>query len=184
MFLYIADCGNDEILFVSFVWLSRRLLLSSVLIIFASGSNDTGTAAAQAVAALLLCVASIKVYQYYRPFSADSDDQFSELVQWVLAAMFLAALMIRVDTSSESVNNAQAQMSGLLITVVLCAFIVLFWFVVKEFRNELNKDKAAVRRATNQLLSNVKLPLEKASRDVPLEAEQMHDENTLGSTIW
>ena len=41
----------------------RRLMLSSVLITFAAASNDTGTAA-QAIAALLICVFSIKVYQY------------------------------------------------------------------------------------------------------------------------
>ena len=41
----------------------RRLLLSSALIIFATGPNDTGTAP-QAIAALLICVFSIKVYHY------------------------------------------------------------------------------------------------------------------------
>ena len=41
----------------------RRLLLSSALIIFATGSDDAGTTP-QAIAALLICVFSIKVYQY------------------------------------------------------------------------------------------------------------------------
>ena len=42
---------------------ARRLLLSSALIIFAAGSDDTGTVP-QAIAALLICTFSIKVYQY------------------------------------------------------------------------------------------------------------------------
>ena len=41
----------------------RRLLLSSALIIFAAGSDDAGTTP-QAIAALLICLFSIKVYHY------------------------------------------------------------------------------------------------------------------------
>ena len=96
----------------------RRLLLSSVLMIFMLGSNDTGTAS-QAIVALIICLFSIKVYQYcmssiilkilffihsmlilgvaliYVCFDADSpfvsktDDQFCELTQWVRLHPFL-----------------------------------------------------------------------------------------------
>ena len=59
---------------------ARRLLLNSALVIFAVGSEVAGSAQ-QAIAALLICVASIKVYQYYSPFVDPTDDQFSELAQ-------------------------------------------------------------------------------------------------------
>ena len=124
---------------------NRRLLLSSVLVIFAVKSEDTGTAP-QAVSALLLCIVGIKVYHYYTPFVNPTDNAYSELVQWVLASMFLAALMIRVQATNEG-SEAQAKMSALLILVALSAFVVLFWFIVKEFRNELKKDEKALRQS-------------------------------------
>ena len=47
-----------------------------------SALNVAGQAwAEQAVAALLISLASIKVYQYYSPFVDPTDDQFSELAQ-------------------------------------------------------------------------------------------------------
>ena len=99
----------------------------------------------QAVAALLLCVVGIKVYHYYTPFVHASDDQFSELAQWVLASMFLAALMARVQAMDES-SESQEKIGILLILVVLSAFGVLFWFIVKEVRNEVQKGSEIVRR--------------------------------------
>ena len=58
--------------------------------------------------------------------------------------MFLAALMIRVDESNED-ERAQAQMSGLLITVIVIPFLVMVWYIVKEFRSELNKDVEGIQ---------------------------------------
>ena len=93
--------------------------------------------------------------------------------QGVLAAMFLAALMIRVDESNEGDETAQAQMSGLLITVIVIPFLVMLWYIIKEFRSELNKDVEAIQRMssrppskssaensweTSRLSSNVQLP--------------------------
>ena len=111
----------------------RRLLLSSALIVFAARSNDTGTAA-QAIAALIICQLSIKVYQYCMssvflkiiffidsmiilgllllyvrfaadlPFASKTDDQFSELAQWVRSHP--------CNTSLKSHLNAHVNMRG------------------------------------------------------------------------
>lgn len=72
--------------------------------------------------------------------------------------MFLAALIIRVDESNEGDETAQAQMSGLLITVIVIPFLVMVWYIVKEFRSELNRDMEAIRSTTARLSSNVELP--------------------------
>ena len=84
-----------------------------------------------------------------------SDDQFNELAQWVLAALFLAALMIRVDMSDDD-GTEQAKMSALLILVVVIAFVALFYFVLKEFRKQLKKDTEVLKRFS----SNINLPHE------------------------
>ena len=88
--------------------------------------------------------------------------------------MFLAALMIRVDESNEGDERAQAQMSGLLITVVVTPFLVMLWFIVKEFRNELNKDVEALRRTNARLSSNVNLP-EGQGMGTPMDGDETVD---------
>jgi hypothetical protein len=156
---------------------TRRLLLSSALIVFAVGSNDAGTAP-QAVAALLLCVVGIKVYHYYTPFVHASDDQFSELAQWVLASMFLAALMARVQAMDES-SESQEKIGILLILVVLSAFGVLFWFIVKEVRNEVQKGSEIVRRLSVEGLKTG--GDESTSHGAEGEGERLHNALTVES---
>ena len=108
----------------------------------------------QAVSALLLSILGIKVYQYYTPFVNPTDGQFSELTQWVLVAMFLAALMKRVQAMNES-DEAQTKISILLIAVVSVSFVVLSAFIVKEFRNELKKDEKVARQSMSLLKATV-----------------------------
>ena len=88
-------------------------------------------------------------------------------------ALFLAALMMRVDEGNAD-GDSQAQVSALLILVVSAVFVALLFFIIKEVRSELRKDFEAIRnstmaksrnsqsldRATNELAS-VKLKLEK-----------------------
>ena len=89
--------------------------------------------------------------------------------------MFLAALMIRVDESNEGDERAQAQMSGLLITVVLIPFVVMLWFIVKEFRNELKAEGDDRQQpATARLSSNVNLP-EGQGMGTPMDGDETVD---------
>ena len=91
--------------------------------------------------------------------------------------MFLAALMIRVDESNEGDERAQAQMSGLLITVVVIPFVVMLWFIVKEFRNELKAEGDDRQQpAMARLSSNVKLP-EGQGMGTPMDGDETAEED-------
>ena len=75
----------------------------------------------------------------------------------MLAALFLAALMIRVDEDNAD-GDSQAQVSALLVLVVSAVFVALLFFMIKEVRSELRKDFKAIRersvsldRATKEL---------------------------------
>ena len=75
----------------------------------------------------------------------------------MLAALFLAALMIRVDEDNAD-GDSQAQVSALLVLVVSAVFVALLFFIIKEVRSELRKDFKAIRersvsldRATKEL---------------------------------
>ena len=89
--------------------------------------------------------------------------------------MFLAALMIRVDESNEGDERAQAQMSGLLITVIVVPFLVMVWYIIKGFRSELNKDAEAIRNTTARFWSNVELPDGQGS-GTPIDGEAYQTE--------
>ena len=65
----------------------------------------------------------------------------------MLAALFLAALMMRVDEGNAD-GDSQAQVSALLVLVVLAVFIALLYFIIKEVRSELRKDFKAIRSST------------------------------------
>ena len=65
----------------------------------------------------------------------------------MLAALFLAALLMRVDEGNAD-GDSQAQVSALLVLVVLAVFVVLLFFIIKEVRSELRKDFEAIREST------------------------------------
>ena len=68
-------------------------------------------------------------------------------------ALFLAALMMRVDEGNAD-DDSQAHVSALLILVVLAVFVVLFFYIIKEVRSELRKDFKAIRSSTMANLPN------------------------------
>ena len=166
---------------------TRRLMLSSALVVFAVEDNDPTP---QAVSALLLSTLSIKVYQYYTPFANPTDGQFSELAQWVLFAMFLAALMKQMQAMNES-DEAQTKISILLIAVVSVSFVVLSAFIVKEFRTEMNKHKNALRGSVNAVQalmtgkSTTKAPETELPKGIPMDGEEeaKGGEESVGTTI-
>ena len=65
----------------------------------------------------------------------------------MLAALFLAALMMRVDEGNAD-GDSQAQLSALLVLVVSAVFVALLFFIIKEVRSELRKDFEAIRNST------------------------------------
>ena len=68
-------------------------------------------------------------------------------------ALFLAALMMRVDEGNAD-GDSQAQVSALLVLVVSAVFVALLFFIIKEVRSELRKDFEAIRESTMTSSSN------------------------------
>ena len=62
-------------------------------------------------------------------------------------ALFLAALMMRVDEGNAD-GDSQAQVTALLVLVVSAVFVALLFFIIKEVRSELRKDFEAIRNST------------------------------------
>ena len=62
-------------------------------------------------------------------------------------ALFLAAVMMRVDEGNAD-GDSQAQVTALLVLVVSAVFVALLFFIIKEVRSELRKDFEAIRNST------------------------------------
>ena len=72
----------------------------------------------------------------------------------MLAALFLAALMMRVDEGNAD-GDSEAKVSALLVLVMLAVFVVFLFFIIKNVRSELREDIEAIRSST-MVRSNVK----------------------------
>jgi hypothetical protein len=96
----------------------RRLALSSLLIMIHDGS------VAQIVVAICACLVSIKVYSYYTPYAHGDDDILTEVTQYQLFSAFFAALLIRVDATSDRPED-QRNLSVALIFISSAGFIVM-----------------------------------------------------------
>ena len=69
--------------------------------------------------------------------------------------------MMRVDEGNAD-GDSQAQVSALLVLVVLAVFVVLLFFIIKEVRSELRKDFEAIRSSTMAKSPNSQSPKEVA----------------------
>ena len=69
-------------------------------------------------------------------------------------ALFLAALMMRVDEGNAD-GDSEAKVSALLVLVMLAVFVVFLFFIIKNVRSELREDIEAIRSST-MVRSNVK----------------------------
>ena len=76
-------------------------------------------------------------------------------------ALFLAALMMRVDEGNAD-GDSQAQVTALLVLVVSAVFVALLFFIIKEVRSELRKDFEAIRSSTMAKSPNSQSPKEVA----------------------
>ena len=103
---------------------TRRILLGSIIGIVSA------SAAAAPVMGLLLSIAFLVVYTRCRPFKVESDSNLAEVLAFSLCLFFTAALMIKVDATSDDEDDQEV--FGLLLIGVLAAGPVLsvvevFW---------------------------------------------------------
>ena len=102
---------------------------------------------------------------------------------------------MRVDEGNAD-GDSQAQVSALLVLVVLAVFVVLFFYIITEVRSELRKDFEAIRSSTMAKSPNLRSPKEVvlirtnvqiddyASCKTPMDGNLATDDHSLlGTTI-
>ena len=89
----------------------------------------------------------------------------------MLAALFLAALMMRVDEGNAD-GDSQAQVTALLVLVVSAVFVALLFFIIKEVRSELRKDFETIRNSTMAKSRERSVSLDRATKELaPIKAK-------------
>ena len=88
---------------------------------------------------------------------------------------------MRVDEGNAD-GDSQAQVSALLVLVVLTVFVVLLCFIIKEVRSELRKDFEAIRSSTMAKSPKSQSPKEVAP--IKMNSNLTNDNHSsLGTTI-
>ena len=83
----------------------------------------------------------------------------------MLVALFLAALMMRVDEGNAD-GDSQAQVTALLVLVVSAVFVALLFFIIKEVRSELRKDFETIRNSTMAKSRERSVSLDRATKEL------------------
>jgi hypothetical protein len=91
----------------------RRLCLACAVGLF------DGNSAVSPTTGLLVCISFIWVSTHFKPYKASTDNSLGVILQFSLTLLFLAALMIKVDVSSDYSKDSQA--FGNILLVVLAA---------------------------------------------------------------
>ena len=115
--LFLVEAYSPEFFYFEVIECVRRLLLASIIGIANSDS------AASPVIGLLLSLIFIHVFERYLPYKEPSDSVLGVVLAYALALLFLAALLIKVNATSDDTQD-QA-LFGVLLVLILFAGPVL-----------------------------------------------------------
>ena len=89
MFKFLYDSYKPQYWYFEIVETTRRLTLTAVLSVVASGSSS------QIVCGILLSVMYMKIYAYYQPYSLEESSILAELAQYQIFFSFFGSLIIQ-----------------------------------------------------------------------------------------
>jgi hypothetical protein len=126
----------------------RRLLATSALLLLPSS-------VVRIVAAIVLSLATLKLYGMYAPFIDRSDDILAETLQWVTCLLMLAMLLTLMD-----VNGIQHIMIALQLAAVLIVVVLVTSDISREKKAIVKamRSTRTLRRSVTSLLISPKAP--------------------------
>jgi hypothetical protein len=99
---FLWDAYEPQFWYWEVVETTRRLMLTAVLSVCGAGTS------VQSIFAVLLGLLYIKLYGYYAPYDADSDDILAETGQFQIFFTFLGALIYQNELLGAQWNNVVA----------------------------------------------------------------------------
>jgi hypothetical protein len=108
MFKFLYDSYKPQYWYFEIVETTRRLMLTAVLSVIASGSST------QVVCGIMLSLFYMKIYAYYQPYSLEESSILAELAQYQIYFSFFGSLIIQNNLLPSGLNTAVAVMMILL----------------------------------------------------------------------
>ncbi|GMI02740.1 hypothetical protein TrST_g12665, partial [Triparma strigata] len=105
----------------------RKQILTGGLVVLGSGTLS------QIIISMLLCLASMRVFAGCKPFIKERVDQFSEMSQWQIFFVMLAALLLRVAEMSGDfdIENKKAFDITLVGTQALAPTVIIVMILMR-----------------------------------------------------
>jgi hypothetical protein len=119
---FLWDAYEPQFWYWEVVETTRRLMLTAVLSVCGAGTS------AQSIFAVLLGLVCIKLYGYYQPYDADSDDIIAEVGQFQIFFSFLGALIYQKSLLGSEWND-YVSAALVLINVTIAILFLYFAFV-------------------------------------------------------
>ena len=119
---FLTDSYETQCFWFEVAECARRLMLSSVLILFERG---TGGSVSQKIIAICICLFSLRMYTYYKPYDDNDDDLLAEAAIWQYLAILFAALLIHVDSAPGDQEHL-----GLLLIFISCIGFAIMMFAL------------------------------------------------------
>lgn len=106
---------------------TRRLTLTAVLSIVAQGTSE------QAVFSVFMSILFVKLYAYFAPYIADSDDILAEVGQYQILFTFFGALIMQGSLVDPEYYG---MVGGFLVCINIGVVIVPLYYAVEEYLTE------------------------------------------------
>jgi hypothetical protein len=172
--LFLTDPYKPEAYYFEVPESVRRLLLASVVGIVSEDS------VAAPVMGNLIALAFTEVIASMRPFASDGTNTLMKILSYSLVMIFLGALLIKVDATSDSKSD-QAVFGALLSCILLSgpSFLLLRGFLSKFFDHRSRRDEetsASVDNGTSFMDSG---SLAGVSSDIEMVGVVLSSNNTI-----
>ena len=118
---FLAASYRPSFWFFEVIECFRKLLLSAALIFITPGS------ATQGIFGLSMAMGSQRLYVGCKQMPDPSDNRLGELAQWQLVFIFLAALLLQMDLSSNVTNYDDVIFDSILVTLLFIGPAISFF---------------------------------------------------------
>ena len=152
--IFLVEAYKPRYYYFEVIEVIRRLLLASVI-----GVVDAESAAAPTIG-LLICFVFLYIFIDFKPYKSKSNCNLGIILQYSIALLFLSALLIKVNATSDS-NNDQVILGYFLMVVLLAGPTMITLQLIGTFykvKKHSNAEKLAqVNTLENNYLKSIGL---------------------------
>ena len=177
---FLTDSYETQCFWFEVAECARRLMLSSVLILFEQGDSES---VFQKVIALGICLFSLRMYTYYKPYEDNDDDLLAEAAIWQYLAILFVALLIHVDAAP-----GEQEHLGLLLIFISCIGFAIMMFALlhvlfREILREIFGGRVSAEKSKSSKVTPALPPVEEHADETSPADNSSNDSNNNRQTL-